>query len=415
MTKETPKRVILEHHIGGRVYLSPNAFPLEKYAIRGGHRVEIRHLNPGKNDRGTPMLEGTYNIITNDYVPLQDFKSVTKEELEIIRRNAAIAKELYPKCIAAGLTERATIVAYLDHIENLEIQEEDNRSVEVEVIEKIKKPSRKSRKPEFYWDDKCNEHCIEFIREFSEGAIVGSVTWMTDPAIFDELSKIPRVALLTQKEDFLSSSNFRHIVNYYNNAKNLFRWNEEILWCTNIPEKEQWKHKLLDAIRCYGFFSEEQGRGASPLAHGKLLIGLKDCSSEKKRGFAPAKKCADKTQRKLYRPRGIFQGSYNATYYGRQDNNTICIYHDEEKSMELFLKFWKYYLKSESFNWRNAKMKDLVKLDPAYYNEEIQKLEKQLEDSNRILESKQGQKVTKALTNKQESEERLKRLKAIVK
>jgi hypothetical protein len=155
------------------------------------------------------------------------------------------------------------------------------------------------------------EKIISLIKEHKDGAIFGSVAWLTSAPILKALSKCNVVQILIQKEDFLRpdynnhSHWTKHIKELYDNLKcdynrYAFKYPMGCLdICSLIGD--------YDAIRCLGNNNFDK-KPAFPRAHNKFLVFCKFTEIDKE---APQNESP-------YKPVALWTGSFNlsknATY-----------------------------------------------------------------------------------------------------
>lgn len=146
---------------------------------------------------------------------------------------------------------------------------------------------------------------ISLIEEYKDGAIFGSVAWLTSEPILKALSKCNVVQILIQKEDFLRPD-FNNHTNFTEHIKSLYgklkchynRYN------FNYPMGDLsilLGDTYYEPIRCLGNNNFEK-KPAFPRAHNKFLVFCKLYGDKK----------GDKASSK-YKPVALWTGSFNLT------------------------------------------------------------------------------------------------------
>ncbi|MEU8241428.1 hypothetical protein AB0C07_24540 [Actinoplanes missouriensis] len=107
---------------------------------------------------------------------------------------------------------------------------------------------------------------VELIADHSWAA--GNVAWLTSLPILDALSRLSRVSIIVQKEDFLRPDKASQ--HQLHKAYDKIRGSDRLEW-PHINELSTSTDQTMQAIRCVGNLNTEK-KPAHPRAHNKFLV-----------------------------------------------------------------------------------------------------------------------------------------------
>lgn len=204
--------------------------------------------------------------------------------------------------------------------------------------------------------DKIDDVIIDAINE-SE-IVVGAIAWLTNFRILKALSKAERIAIVTQKEDFLrrdintaNYNNWRADIRKHYDALNSFDYDD---FCESYPGQQEFdpdynyiaQHWLFnasgmylqqnDAIRCIGIYPED-GRISPKMHHKFLILGDRDYGE----GL-------------IMRPKCVITGSFNLTQNATKSRENIVILNDPEICQAYLSEWAQLWSLSEELDWTSS-------------------------------------------------------------
>jgi len=197
------------------------------------------------------------------------------------------------------------------------------------------------------------EALIEKIHQYKDGAIFGSVAWLTSKKIIDALSTCRNVQIVVQKEDFLrpdlgeekSKEEWKkELWDRYSKLRcDLYRYN-----CRNPINSLSIANgnPQIDPIRCVGNYNRDK-TSAFPRAHNKFLVFCDLISN-------PSEYSIDNNN-SAYVPKAVWTGSFNLTWNATNSlENALYLEDSSNKNniIEAYLnEHHQIYALSEQLNW----------------------------------------------------------------
>ena len=198
------------------------------------------------------------------------------------------------------------------------------------------------------------ERCCDFIR--GAGMITGCVAWLTNTLILQELSNVPQVSVIVQKEDFLRPDNPRQfkpeLRRLYNNlsalglGRNWVPGVNSLSTCCEMPGD-------YCAVKCMGVVNRGQ-RLAVPRMHHKFLVRYvyKHPENLEAGGVCPdssgAYWCCGCPV-----PVAVWTGSFNMTYNGSQSLENAVVIYDPSIAQRYHDEWAWVFSLAEPLNWEH--------------------------------------------------------------